>query len=439
MLHWAWKTHIDHEAHSCSTKRHIEPLCGRWYSMSFHKGKTWRSKKIYKPMALRLTFKHPNYLLDFQSRCFSTSFPHHSYSSTLYSKPASIYLQHSCLTITHPRTNALYLRHATVGNLRREAVTISFMLLAVGDCIFCFKLANKNSRGHTYITLDAGITLAHVRPVPVSLPTHPYTHQTNTVEMINSTFEVTFGIEVECILAFHETLLRNHLATTTTANPKIIKTIPDDTRRKLNQVSQHYLDEDTRHHDVSRQRYMGWALTTPTSYPPSRDNIGFQSQFDAHLSRHGYRAYGGEILQLAQTLLPTGVEVHDSFHTDKYTGDFSHWHLTHERGLVGVDKEELTKRLLRRANDEAGHILPDDNRRTCPVADEWDNHPLELVSRVLPYNAASLAEITAHITALRSGSKHFAFPTKHCGLHVHVGLPVPPKYVPVLLSPSPQH
>ena len=162
--------------------------------------------------------------------------------------------------------------------------------------------------------------------------------------MINSTFQVTFGIEIECILAFHEILLRDHLATTGTVS-KIIKHIPEDVRRKLNQASQHYLDEDTRQRDTSRQKYMGWGLTTPTAYPAECDTNGFQEQFETHLSKYGYRAYGGEILHVAQALLPKEVEVHDAFHSDKRYTDFSRWHLTHERGLVGVDKHNLTQRL----------------------------------------------------------------------------------------------
>ena len=242
--------------------------------------------------------------------------------------------------------------------------------------------------------------------------------------MINSAFQVTFGIEVECILAFHETLLHDQLAASK-SQAKIIKDIPDETRQNLNQVSQHYLDEDTRQHDTSRQKYMGWALTTPTAYPPERDNIRFQRQFDKHLTEYGYRAYGGEILHVAQNLLPAGVRAHDSFHSgNKYT-DFSHWHLTHERGLVGVDKEELTRQFDKTGSKKAENMP--ERQQTMMDTEDWDSHPLELVSRVLPYNDASITELHQHLTALQAGPDHFAFATKHCGLHVHVGLPVPGK------------
>ena len=243
--------------------------------------------------------------------------------------------------------------------------------------------------------------------------------------MINSTFQVTFGVEIECILAFHETLLREHLAATNT-NSKIIKTIPDDVQRKLNQVSRQYLDEDARQHNTSRQKYMGWGLTTPTDYPAECNDNGFQELFDMHLSEYGYRAYGGEILHIAQALLPQGVEIHDFFHSKKTYTDFSHWHLTHERSLNGVDKKNLTQQLNKLSKTKA----PDDLTsmlKQLTLTESWDNHPLELVSRVLPYNIDSIAEIHRHLTVLRSGVHHFAFATEHCGLHVHVGLPVPEK------------
>ncbi len=139
-----------------------------------------------------------------------------------------------------------------------------------------------------------------------------------------------------------------------------------------------------------------------------------------HLSDHGYRAYGGEILHVAQTRLPAGVNIYDSFHSENKYTDFSHWHLTHERGLVGVDKESLKQERDRLPKDK----MPSED---TDIANDWDSHPLELVSRVLPYNTGSLDEVHDHLTALRSGESHFAFATKHCGLHVHVGLPVPAK------------
>ena len=168
-------------------------------------------------------------------------------------------------------------------------------------------------------------------------------HQQNTANMINSTFQVTFGIEVECILAFHESLLRGHL-NDTNSDSRIIKDIPDGIRQKLNQVPQRYLDDDRGRHDESRKQYHGWALTTPTTYSKDGDDGKFQEIMDVNLEKYGYRAYGGEVLHIAQKILPDGVEIHDSFNKNT---DFSHWHLTHEHGLVGASKENLMQRLKR--------------------------------------------------------------------------------------------
>ena len=171
---------------------------------------------------------------------------------------------------------------------------------------------------------------------------------------------------------------------------------------------------------------MGWGLTRPTAYSPERDNIKFQEHADKHLEKHGYRGYGGEVLHIAQQILPEGVEVHDSFNGEDRYSDFSHWHLTHERGLVGVDKEGLAQQMdlvaRTKPSGEMNKILEQPTK-----TQDWDTHPLELVSRVLPYNSTSMDEVHNHLTALQRGQKHFAFATKHCGLHVHVGLPVPHK------------
>ena len=181
---------------------------------------------------------------------------------------------------------------------------------------------------------------------------------------------------------------------------------------------------------------MGWGLTTPTAYPAERDDTGFQEQLETDLSKYGYRAYGGEILHIARTILPKGVKVHDSFTWEKRYTDFSHWHLAHERGLVGVDIEDLTQRLDKLSKARGPADLANMLKRPS-MAKDWDSHPLELVSRVLPYNSTSIAEIHRHLTALRGGPMHFAFATQHCGLHVHVGLPVPAKYVEIEAKSNP--
>ncbi|KAL2037146.1 hypothetical protein N7G274_010142 [Stereocaulon virgatum] len=238
--------------------------------------------------------------------------------------------------------------------------------------------------------------------------------------MINSTFKVTFGVEFEAIFAFHESLLQRRLETTTitaTANddiPKIIKDIPDATRRAMRQTQYDY--------SMTRPSYMGWGLTTPSTYEPGTD---MQEILYSQFKEFGYRGYGGEPLYIAKTILPDGVAIHDSFET-KFT-DFEKWHITQDRTLVGVSKADLAKQ-----SDLANRTI------TTEELENWDTHGIELVSRVLPYTPSSFDEITTHLSLLRgtSDSKHLAFPTTHCGFHVHIGLPPPVDLEPGTAPPT---
>ena len=243
--------------------------------------------------------------------------------------------------------------------------------------------------------------------------------------MINPAYKVTFGVEFEAILAFHESLLQHHLSTTATTTttttevdrPKIIKDIPDDTRRAMCQTQQEYM--------MTRPAYMGWGLTTPTTYPSGKAGFNFQEFFDNQIKKFGYRGYGGEVLHIAKLILPDGVAIHDSI-ASKYE-DFGSWHVTQDRSLVGVDKETLAHEFERAKRDVGKEEIED-----------WDTHGVELVSRVLPYQPSSFAEINTHLTSLRGGpeSKHMASTTDHCGLHVHIGLPPPKDLLPGTPPPS---
>ena len=234
--------------------------------------------------------------------------------------------------------------------------------------------------------------------------------------MINESFEVTFGVEVEAILAFHESLLQAHLNTT---NPTctIIKDLPEDARRDLCIAQPEYL--------LSRPKYMGWGLSTPTNYPTSHMDHRFQQHFDDNIQKHGCRGYAGEILHLAHNILPQGVRIHDSF-TEKFD-NFNSWHITHERSLVGITKPTLAHQFA-----TSGRSIP------TAELENWDTHGIELVSRVLPFHPSSFSEINTHLQSLTGTEEtnHMAFTTEHCGLHVHIGLPTPPDQDPETPPPT---
>lgn len=205
---------------------------------------------------------------------------------------------------------------------------------------------------------------------------------------------LTFGIEVEHILAFHSSILTPHLP----AGTAIIKDLALSIRLNLRQTTSQYL--------LTRPQYNGWALTAPTDYP-SPFGSGWHNKC---LEVHGCRGYADEILRMEQAILKAqgkDVTVHDG---QGKMQDFSTWHLTTDTSLVGATPAQL-----------ASVIIEIDSA-------EWDSAPLELVSPPLALDdPASFAEIEAILGIIRGGEEerklYKAFTDPYCGLHVHIGLP----------------
>ena len=146
--------------------------------------------------------------------------------------------------------------------------------------------------------------------------------------MINETFDMTFGVEFEMVLAFHEEILRKHLQDTRN-HSKIVKDIHVDVRRELYQACPQY-----RHLD---DMYMGWGLTEAGFYD-SPDDEGSCLERE-QLKKFGYRGYANEILTLAENLLQEWIAVHQSL--SRYKGPYTSWHVTRDGSLFGVTKEVL--------------------------------------------------------------------------------------------------
>ncbi|KAL8725274.1 MAG: hypothetical protein Q9181_006474, partial [Wetmoreana brouardii] len=216
---------------------------------------------------------------------------------------------------------------------------------------------------------------------------------------------LTFGLEFEHLLAFHESLLTPLLP----PNTRIIKPIPYSSRIALRRAPEQYL--------LTRPQYIGWALTSPSSYP----SLFGTDWHNECLQKYGYRGYADEILRLEKKILEqSGCDA--VVHDDKgKMRNFEKWHLTTDSSLVGATAKELASALGDR-NDEEG-------------LGEWDSSPVELVSRVLPLDEeeASFTEIAHFLSALKPSSsltatatnedKFKTFTTPWCGLHVHIGLP----------------
>ncbi|KAI4272810.1 MAG: hypothetical protein LQ337_005055 [Flavoplaca oasis] len=211
-----------------------------------------------------------------------------------------------------------------------------------------------------------------------------------------SLIPLSFGIELEHVLAFHSSLLTPLLP----ANTSITKHIPHATRLRLRQTTYIY--------QLSRPIYHGWGLTAPTSYPSP---FG-KDWYNQCIKDYGYRGYADEILRVEHDIFHNNnrdVVVHDR---DEKMQKFDKWYLTTDTSLVGASPEEL------------GSIIGEDRAKTG----HWDSGPLELVSRVLDVDAATsfaeIAEMFKILDAGRSGKTRYkAFADQWCGLHVHIGLP----------------
>ncbi|KAL8714427.1 MAG: hypothetical protein Q9220_001760 [cf. Caloplaca sp. 1 TL-2023] len=203
-----------------------------------------------------------------------------------------------------------------------------------------------------------------------------------------SSLPLTFGLEFEYLLAFHESSLPQ--------DAHIVKYIPSETRIALRQVTDRY--------SLDRPQYHGWALASPSDYPSP---FGPTWRTDCY-NKHGYRGYADEILSLEAALLKEkncDVAVH---HGNGKIKDFNRWVLMNDTSLVSATREDLAEVL--------GH---DDGH--------WDSAPVELVSRILSVDDKdSFVEIDKFLNILKGdgvAKGYQAFTDQWCGLHVHIGLP----------------
>lgn len=210
--------------------------------------------------------------------------------------------------------------------------------------------------------------------------------------------KLTFGVELECVFGFHESLLIEHLKTVNGAATDIVKDLTDDMRLDFRRCRTDYL--------VTRRQYMGWALTSPVPLLPS----GKRTPTGNRLEKYGCRPYADEILHVALPLLPAGTDFQSLVYQGK-RDTFSQWHVCEDTSIMGADKQTLLAELQDRIDDVA----------------TWDSHGLELVSRILEPTPAAFAEISSYLSSLRgdAASRHGALITDHCGMHVHIGLPPP--------------
>ena len=211
---------------------------------------------------------------------------------------------------------------------------------------------------------------------PLSLRTKNLTrgrHAKRPITMISTSLALTFGIEIEHILLFHETLLHPHLDT---ASPTTV------VRKTLSPEVSRQLCEGPPGHTLFHPEYLGWGLTTPTTYANFR--------LDPTI---GVRTYADEVLHIESTILAGAgidVEVHDN---ERKKARFSKWCLMRDWSLVGLTKDEL------RAQLQAVGIDDDDKE-----IEKWDSHGVELVSPPLVPSVESFAQLRRYLSVLNKSS-----------------------------------
>ena len=192
--------------------------------------------------------------------------------------------------------------------------------------------------------------------------------------MASRSVALTFGIEIEHILLFHETLLHPHL-NTTSPTTAIRKTLSPEVRRRL--------CEGTPRHTLFYPEYRGWGLTTPTNYA--------NFKVDPHV---GVRTYADEVLHIEDTIFAGAgidVEVHDD---NGKKARFSKWCLMRDWSLVGLTRDEL------RAQFQAMSIATNHEE-----VESWDSHGVELVSPPLEPSVESFAELRRYLSVLNQSSQ----------------------------------
>ncbi|KAL8677469.1 MAG: hypothetical protein Q9186_006110 [Xanthomendoza sp. 1 TL-2023] len=208
---------------------------------------------------------------------------------------------------------------------------------------------------------------------------------------------LTFGIELEHILAFHS----SHLLPILPPKTKIIKDIPSDKRWELRQTTPLY--------HLTRPLYQGWGVTAPSNYPTT-SGADWRNEC---IRRHGCRGYADEVLWIERNIFKArGKEVvlHDGHGKMQ---EFGKWYLTTDTSLVGATPQELAI------------VIGSDKVQNR----QWDSGPAELVSRVLNVDdKSSFQEIGDMLEILNAGNDggetgYKAFADQWCGLHVHIGLP----------------
>jgi hypothetical protein len=226
----------------------------------------------------------------------------------------------------------------------------------------------------------------------------------------------TFGIEFECVLAFHESELYRVLE-----ENNIVATVRKDLLREEHTA----LLGDRKRDSHRRSHFPSWGLDVPA------DDLAIDK-----LPMYSYgrlRPYFVEPLLIAQNVLksgqcPTNVIGYTApgppiVHSGPQDNavllrhkdiDYDQWTLTYDWSIPGATNSELSQNV--------SHRIDELNRR------EWDSWGIELVTRKFNYTQKKEAfeEISHYLSTLKGDQSRnwAAFESVWAGTHVHVGLDI---------------
>jgi len=212
--------------------------------------------------------------------------------------------------------------------------------------------------------------------------------------MAYTQLSLTFGIEIETIILFHEDRLHQVLAK---------HSLPTEIVRHHSEANLTGL----RHRAYINLPYNSWGIRASDGHedtvkPTVSDTIG------------EYRAYKDEPLRVVQNLVADipgcqNVSVHYRYEKQDI---YNEWSINSDGTLYGLSKEEMVKAF--------GDRVP-----SLQLAEAWDSYGAEFASP--PYSDPDLLrEDTRTILTKVQGdaaSQYGAFVNDTCAFHVHVGLP----------------
>ncbi|KAF2436467.1 hypothetical protein EJ08DRAFT_655460 [Tothia fuscella] len=211
---------------------------------------------------------------------------------------------------------------------------------------------------------------------------------------MSSSPQLSFGIEIEAIVAFHESKLQEHLSLHF-PTATIVKSLDSAQTTGLRQIVYPQLP------------YNSWALANA-----EKNNMTVKPTI--HHEVGPVRAYRDEPLHIVKELLSStscakDINIHNPEDHSKPT-DYSKWILTSDHSLTSLDPIAKQTALASKVT-------------AATEAANWDTYGIELVSPPFISITQAQEQISSIVNTINTPNTTFLTTNNSCGLHVHIGLP----------------